>query len=132
MVRTVATPGVKWEEKTYRRRKKCLYRGKRGKSQKTREPNLVFPRTGKAWVQEDIDLIHSIIDDIPDESIDDHILWLSKQQGRTPYAIALKIVSEGRMNKEWAKKVWKPAAKSIREDFSRLQTNMPDNKETDE
>lgn len=133
MVRTVATLGGLSERKRLiAAGKNACTEAREGNHKKTREPNLVFPRTGKAWVQEDIDLIHSIIDDIPDESIDDHILWLSKQQGRTPYAIALKIVSEGRMNKEWAKKVWKPAAKSIREDFSRLQTNMPDNKETDE
>lgn len=133
MVRTVATLGGLSERKRLIAAGKNACTAAREENPKnTREPNLVFPRTGKAWVQEDLDLIHSIIDDIPDESIDDHILWLSKQQGRTPYAIALKIVSEGRMNKEWAKKVWKPAAKSIREDFSRLQTSMPDNKETDE
>jgi hypothetical protein len=107
---------------------------KKQAAKKTREPNLVFPRTGKAWLQEDLELIHSIIDDIPDESIDDHVLWLSKQQGRTLYATALKIVNEGRMNEEWAKSVWKSAAKSIREDFSRLESsmsdNMPDNKVT--
>jgi hypothetical protein len=49
---------------------------------------------------EDLDAIHSIIGDIPDDRIDDHILWLSKQQGRTPYAVALKIVGEGRMDDE--------------------------------
>lgn len=127
MVRTVATLGALNE------RHRLIAAEKEAKKQtekKPREPNLVFPRTGKAWLQEDLDLIHSIIDDIPDESIDDHVLWLSKQQGRTPYAIALKIVNEGRMNVEWAKSVWKSAAKSIREDFSRLESNMPDNKVT--
>jgi intergrase/recombinase len=69
----------------------------------------VFPRSGKPWAPEDLDLIHSIIADIPDDRIDDHILWLSKKLQRTPYAITLKIVSEGRMNEEWAKG-WKPAA----------------------
>lgn len=128
LVRTVATVGALSE------RLRLITAGqaadksvKEEKSKKPREPNLVFPRTGKAWLQEDLDLIHSIIDEIPDESIDDHVLWLSKQQGRTPYAIALKIVSEGRMNEEWAKKVWKPVAKSIREDFVKLHPTMPDN-----
>lgn len=72
---------------------------------------------------ENLDLIHSIIADIPDDKIDDHILWLSKKLQRTPYAITLKIVSEGRMNKEWAKG-WKPAAKSIREDFALVKEKV--------
>ncbi|SAE33453.1 Uncharacterised protein [Enterobacter cloacae] len=83
----------------------------------SRLPDEVFPRSGKPWVPEDLDLIHSIIADIPDDRIDDHILWLSKKLQRTPYAITMKIVSEGRMNEEWSKG-WKPAAKSIREDFA--------------
>lgn len=103
MVRDGCYPGLSERKRLIAAGKMLVQRQER-EITKTREPNLVFPRTGKAWVQEDIDLIHSIIDDIPDESIDDHILWLSKQQGRTPYAIALKIVSEGRMNKEWAKR----------------------------
>ncbi|ELY4132908.1 hypothetical protein SMZ38_004121 [Cronobacter turicensis] len=81
---------------------------------KPREPDLVFPRSGKPWASEDLDLIHGIIDGIPDEEIDNQVLWLSEKQGRTPYAIALKIVSEGRLDEEWAKR-WQPAAKEIRE-----------------
>ncbi|WP_240184602.1 hypothetical protein [Enterobacter roggenkampii] len=87
----------------------------------------MFPRLGKPWAQEDLDLIHSIIADIPDDRIDDHILWLSKKLQRTPYAITLKIVSEGRMNEEWAKG-WKPAAKSIREDFALVRVKTSANK----
>lgn len=79
----------------------------------------MFPRTGKPWLPADLDIIHSIIDDIPDDRIDDHILWLSKQQVRTPYAVVLKIVGEGRMDDEWANG-WKPAAKSFREDYAKL------------
>lgn len=46
-------------------------------------------------VRDDLEVIHSIIDDIPDDRVDDHILWPSKKQGHTPYAVALKVVSEG-------------------------------------
>ncbi|ENN7018128.1 hypothetical protein ACAD17_004556 [Enterobacter ludwigii] len=128
LVKTVATLGSLSErQRLIAAGKNADIPAKEEKAKRPREPNLVFPRTGKIWVQEDLDLIHSIIDGIPDECIDDHVLWLSKQQGRTPYAIALKIVSEGRMNEEWAKKVWKPVAKSIREDFARLQPPVPDN-----
>jgi hypothetical protein len=35
------------------------------------------------------------------------------------YAVALKIVGVGRMDDEWAK-AWKPAAKSLREDYAKL------------
>ncbi|HCR4046034.1 TPA: hypothetical protein OOF41_004266 [Citrobacter freundii] len=128
LVRTVATLGTLSERKRFITAEQDTNKqANEGKVKKAREPNLVFPRTGKIWLPEDLELIHSIIDDIPDESIDDHILWLSKQQGRTPYAIALKITSFGRMNEEWAKKIWKPVAKSIREDFSRLHSGTPDN-----
>ncbi|MCK6898295.1 hypothetical protein [Enterobacter bugandensis] len=131
MVRTVATLGALSER--YRLNTTTKIADKQAKEEKkTREPNLVFPRTGKAWLQEELDLLHSIIDDIPDDSINDHILWLSKRLGRTPYAIALKIVSDGRMNEEWAKKRWKPVAKSIREDFFRLQLSTQDSKAGDE
>ncbi|VGQ09443.1 hypothetical protein SB5439_04724 [Klebsiella variicola] len=118
MVRTVAILGALSErQRLYATEKAGGKQAKEEKVKKPREPNLVFPRTGKAWMKEELDLLHSIIDDIPDDSIDDHVLWLSKQLGRTPYAIALKIVSDGRMNEDWAKKVWKPVAKSIREEF---------------
>lgn len=84
------------------------------KEKKPREPDPVFTRNGKPWTDEDIDLIHSIIDDIPDDDIQYHIVWLSEKQSRTPYAIALKIVSEGRCDAEWAK-TFQPLAKEIRE-----------------
>ncbi|EPP1033962.1 hypothetical protein ACULWP_003316 [Cronobacter turicensis] len=87
---------------------------------KPREPDLVFPRNGKPWASEDLDLMHSIIDGIPDAEIDNQVLWLSEKQGRTPYAIALKIVGEGRCDEEWAK-TWQPAAKEIREKYAQLQ-----------
>ncbi|MGK0603360.1 hypothetical protein [Yokenella regensburgei] len=79
------------------------------KEKKPREPDPVFTRNGKPWTDKDIDLIHSIIDDIQY-----HIIWLSEKQSRTPYAIALKIVSEGRCDTEWAK-TFQPLAKEIRE-----------------
>lgn len=118
MVRTVAILGALSErQRLYATEKAADKQAKEEKVKKTREPNLVFPRTGKAWVQEELELLHSIMNDIPDDSIDDHVLWLSKQLGRTPYAIAIKFVSDGRMNEEWAKKIWKTVAKSMRKDF---------------
>ncbi|EKT3984109.1 hypothetical protein QEF67_004709 [Klebsiella aerogenes] len=87
------------------------------KEKKPREPDPVFPRNGKPWTNEDLSLIHSIIDDIPDEDIEFHIVWLANKQGRTPYAIALKVVSEGRCNEEWTKQ-FKPMAKEIREEYA--------------
>lgn len=83
---------------------------------KPREPDPVFPNNGKPWNNEELDLIHSIVDDLPDDDIRFHIEWLSEKQGRTPYAIALRIVAEGRCDAEWAK-TFKPMAAEIREQF---------------
>ena len=131
MVRTVATLGGLTErQRLITAEKEARKQVKEEKEKKPRLPDEVFPRSGKPWAPEDLDLIHSIIADIPDDRIDDHILWLSKKLQRTPYAITLKIVSEGRMNEEWAKG-WKPAAKSIREDFAlvreKISANNTDN-----
>ncbi|HDL7647747.1 TPA: hypothetical protein PXO92_004478 [Yersinia enterocolitica] len=123
LIKTVATlGGLKERLRLISAEKEANKIAKNEKVKKTREPDLVFPRTGKAWLPEDLDAVHSIIDDISDDRIDDHILWLSKQQGRTPYAVALKIVGEGRMDDEWAK-AWKPAAKSLRDDYAKLHPN---------
>ena len=46
-----------------------------------------------------------------------------KQQGRTPYAVALKIVGVGRMDDEWAK-ARKPTAKSLQEDYAKLHPDF--------
>lgn len=86
------------------------------KEKKPREPDPVFPNNGKPWNNEELDLIHSIVDDLPDDDIRFHIEWLSEKQGRTPYAIALRIVAEGRCDAEWAK-TFKPMAAEIREHF---------------
>lgn len=122
MVRTVATLGGLGERRRLIAAEDEALKDdgsgkKTEKAKKPREPNTVFPRTGKPWLQDDLDIIHSIVDDIPDDEIDNHILWLSGQQGRTPYAIALKIVGEGRLNEEWAK-TWKAAAKKLREEYA--------------
>lgn len=129
MVRTVATLGGLTErQRLITEEKEAKKQAQEGKVKKPRLPDEVFPRSGKPWVKEDLDLIHSIITDIPDDRIDDHILWLSKKLERTPYAITIKIVSEGRMNEEWAKG-WKPAAKSIREDFALVRAKSSTNSE---
>ncbi|EHM7819399.1 hypothetical protein KG166_004362 [Salmonella enterica subsp. enterica serovar Eastbourne] len=119
MVRTVATLGGLEErirQMTETREAKKIAKAEKAEK-KPREPDLVFPRTGKIWTADDLELIHSITDELPDSEIDNHILWLSDRQGRTPYAIALKIVSEGRLDEEWAKK-WKPVAKELREKYN--------------
>lgn len=100
MVRTVATLGGLEErirQMTETREAKKIAKAEKAEK-KPREPNLVFPRTGKIWTADDLELIHSITDELPDSEIDNHILWLSDRRGRTPYAIALKIVSEGRLD----------------------------------
>ncbi|WP_019843122.1 hypothetical protein [Escherichia coli] len=124
MVRTVATLGGLGE------RARLIESGKDALKQvrtekppkKPREPDPDFPRSGRKWTEEDLDLIHSIIDEVPDDEIDNHILWLSEQQQRTPYGIALKIVGEGRLDKEWADK-WKPVAKELRDRKSQPEDN---------
>ncbi|PNF13490.1 hypothetical protein A6J71_00185 [Enterobacter cancerogenus] len=129
MVRTVATLGGLTErQRLITEEKEAKKQAQEGKVKKPLLPDEVFPRSGKPWVEEDIDLIHSIITDIPDDRIDDHVLWLSKKLERTPYAITIKIVSEGRMNEVWAKG-WKPAAKSIREDFALVRAKSSTNSE---
>lgn len=115
MIMTVATLGGMHERLRHiSTSKEARKQPKIEKPKKPREPDIVFPRTGKIWVEEESATIHSIIDDIPDLEINNHILWLSEKLGRTPYAIAVKIVSEGRMDEEWTK-TWKEAAKEIRE-----------------
>lgn len=127
MVRTVATLGGLTErQRLITAEKEAKKLAKEENVKKPRLPDEVFPRSEKPWAREDLDLIHSIITDIPDDRIDDHILWLSKKLERTPYAMSLKIVSEGRMTEDWAKE-WKHAAKSIREDFALLRAKSTAN-----
>jgi len=115
MVRTVATLGGLVEKTRLIQAEKEAVKQARSEKppKKPREPNPDFPRSGSKWTEEDLNLIHSIIDDLPDNEIDNHVLWLSDQQQRTPYGIALKIVGEGRLDKEWADK-WKAVAKELR------------------
>ena len=116
MVRTVATlGGLSERARLIQAEKDALKQARTEKTpKKPREYYPDFPRTGVKWTEVDLNLIHSVIDDLPDEQIDNHVSWLSERQGRTPYAIALKIAGEGRLDKEWAKK-WKQAAKDLRE-----------------
>lgn len=111
MIRTVAILGGLDERIRQKLTEEDSSRKKTPK--KPREYYPDFPRTGAKWTDEDLNLIHSVIDDLPDEQIENHIIWLSERQGRTPYAIALKVAGEGRLDKEWAKK-WKQAAKDLR------------------
>ncbi|MEG2734319.1 MAG: hypothetical protein RR962_03170 [Hafnia sp.] len=49
--------------------------------------------------------------------LDHHIRWLSEKLGRTPHAIALRIVNEGRMDEEWSK-TFRPLAQVIRDEVA--------------
>lgn len=131
MVRTVAVLGGLQERlRVISASKEARKQAKADKIKKPREPDIVFPRTGKIWIQEESETIRSIIDDIPDHDINNHILWLSEKLGRTPYAIAVKIVSEGRMDEEWTK-TWKEAAKEIRERHAAAEEQLPDTSTSD-
>lgn len=75
------------------------------KAQKQRQAERFdprYPNRGKPWLDEDITVIHDLIDDIPDEEIINHVTWLAKKFGRTPFSVALKIVHLGRCDEDWA------------------------------
>jgi hypothetical protein len=96
MVRTVAILGGLTERQRLITAEKEAKKQVKEEKEKTRLPDEVFPRSGKPWAPEDLDLIHSIIADIPDDRIDDHILWLSKKLQRTlmpsPSKLSVKAV----------------------------------------
>lgn len=70
--------------------------------EKAKKADPRYPNAGIPWQDEEYTLVHDLIDAIPDEEIESHVTWLAKKLGRTPNAIALKIVSLGRCNAEWA------------------------------
>jgi DNA-binding MarR family transcriptional regulator len=127
MVRTVATLDGLGERVRLTQAQKEAFRQARAEkpAKKPREPDPVFPRSGSKWSEEDLELIHSIIDDIPDAEIDNHVIFLSGQQQRTPYAIAQRIVAEGRLDKEWAEK-WRTTAMKIREQTAQQGDIQPE------
>lgn len=119
MVMTVATLGalgervrLTGEEKAARKAAKAAQTEK-----KPREPDPVFPRAGSAWSDDDDSLLETLIDDVPDEEIDHHMRWLSGKLGRTPYAIAQRIVRQGRCDDEWSK-TFMAMTQAIREEFA--------------
>lgn len=116
MVMTVATLGALAERARLATAEKAARKAAKAEK-KTREPDPVFPRSGTPWTEEDESLFHTLIEDLPDEEIDHHMRWLSGKLQRTPYAIAVRIVSEGRRDDEWAK-TFRPMALAIREEFA--------------
>ncbi|EPK3140295.1 TPA: hypothetical protein QHZ08_004852, partial [Enterobacter cloacae] len=63
LIKTVATlGGLKERLRLISAEKEARQIAKNEKVKKPREPDLVFPRTGKPWLPEDLDVIHSIID----------------------------------------------------------------------
>lgn len=121
MVMTVATIGALGERVHRATEDKEERKAARNADRIPREPDPVFPRSGTPWTEDDLSVIHSIIDDIPDAEIGHHVLWLSEKQGRTPYAIALKVVAEGRCDDGWAK-IFKPVAREIREQRAAMKS----------
>ena len=62
LIKTVATlGGLKERLRLISAEKEARQIAKNEKVKKPREPDLVFPRTGKPWLSEDLDVIHSII-----------------------------------------------------------------------
>lgn len=112
MVLTVATIGSLNE----RLRQNSTIKESKIKDNKEKKPRIIdplFPRAGTPWTMEEAEIIHEIIDGLPDDEIDNHVLWLSGQLGRTPSAIAARIVSEGRLDEDWAKS-YRAAANELR------------------
>lgn len=132
MVMTVATLGALGERvRLAAEELEARKVAKKARSEKKpREPDPVFPRSGTPWTDDDDSLLDTLIEDVPDEEIDHHMHWLSGKLGRTPYAIALRIVSRGRRDDEWPK-TFRPMALTIREEFAAAaeagarQANVP-------
>jgi len=110
MVMTVATQGALGE----RVRQSIEDKAARAEK-KPRDPDPIFPKAGTPWREDDDELLRTLIDGIPDEELFHHIRWLSEKLGRTPHAIALRIVNEGRMDGEWSK-TFRPLAQMIRDE----------------
>ncbi len=91
MVKTVATVGSLIERK---------------KVKKYRMPRSSDPRfsnAGKTWSDNEDQVIQDIIEELPDDAIGDHVIWISEKLGRTPYSVACRIVTLGRCSAEWTK-----------------------------
>lgn len=73
-----------------------------------------FPHAGMPWSEEDEALLHSVIDPLPDEQVNHHVIWLAGKMGRTPYSVACKIVQGGRCSLSW-RKPWKTLTEELRE-----------------
>ncbi|MCT4707650.1 hypothetical protein MUA03_17355 [Enterobacteriaceae bacterium H16N7] len=119
MVITVATLGALGERIRQAGKNKAARKAEKAASgeKKPREPDPVFPRSGTSWTEEDEEIIRTLIHDLPDEEIDHHIRWLSDRLGRTPFAIAMRIVSEGRRDEEWPH-TFRPMTQAIREEVN--------------
>lgn len=116
MVMTVATLGALGERVRQSIEDKAARKAARAEK-KPREPDPIFPKAGTPWSDDDDELLRTLIDGIPDVELDHHIRWLSEKLGRTPHAIALRIVNEGRMDEEWSK-TFRPLAQVIRDEVT--------------
>ncbi|QHM73988.1 DNA-binding protein [Mixta intestinalis] len=75
------------------------------KERETKTENKIdplYPNAGKRWSEEDESFLFDLTESIPNDEITHQIEWLAGKLGRTPYAIATKIVSSGRLDMKWA------------------------------
>lgn len=72
-----------------------------------------FPNAGMPWSDADDELLHSVIDPLPDDQVGNHVMWLAGKMGRTPYSVACKIVQGGRCSLGW-RKPWKVLTEELR------------------
>ncbi|WP_313107922.1 MULTISPECIES: hypothetical protein [Pseudescherichia] len=102
MVKTVATVGS-LIERTNGNTVKPEAPKKVKKYRMPRSSDPRFPNAGKTWSDNEDQVIQDIIEELPDDAIGDHVIWISEKLGRTPYSVACRIVTLGRCSAEWTK-----------------------------
>ena len=102
MVKTVATVGSLIERKKSKNTN-CQDTKKAKKFRMPRSYDSRFPNAGKTWSDNEDQIILDIIEGMPEDTIDDHVVWMSEKLGRTPYSVACRIVTLGRCSSEWTK-----------------------------
>jgi len=102
MVKTVATVGSLIERANGNTAKpEAPKKVKKHRMPRSNDPR--FPNAGKTWSDGEDQVIQDIIDDLPDDAIGNHVVWMSEKLGRTPYSVACRIVTLGRCSAEWTK-----------------------------
>lgn len=102
MVKTVATVGSLIERTNGNTAKtEATKIGKKHRMPRSSDPR--FPNAGKTWSNGEDQVIQDIIEELPDDAIGDHVIWMSEKLGRTPYSVACRIVTLGRCSADWTK-----------------------------